>query len=238
MQNSIEGVIYKNLANAVSILGVLPLCLLLVKDGYQYLIPLIVYNNIMDDLDGILADKLKIRSRFGANLDNLCDTVSHAFFVMVVLVHFLDGDTQPGNLFCAALGVAAVVAILIRVAARLDPSEVAGSGSPTNELIRHLLFVLLLEETFGFNPVPYLSVVFVFHAVSMLVPFGMPYQIRSLAKSTFAISMVNGALLVAWLIPSATPIIATSFFGAYLFSLTVGAVRQIKGPGVDDDFQG
>ena len=77
-----------------------------------------------------------------------------------------------------------------------------------------------------------------FHAVSMLVPFGMPYQIRSLAKSTFAISLVNGALLVAWLIPSLTPIIAASFFGAYLFSLTVGAVQQIKGPKAEGDFQG
>ncbi len=60
MKTSIAGAIYKNLANAVSILGVLPLCLLFVADGYRYLIPLIVYNNIMDDLDGILAAKLNI----------------------------------------------------------------------------------------------------------------------------------------------------------------------------------
>ena len=237
MKTSIGGAIYKNLANAASILGVLPLCLLFVADGYQYLIPLIVYNNIMDDLDGILAAKLNIRSRLGADLDNLCDAVSHVLFVMFVLVHFFD-NAQPGNLFCATLGMAAVVAILLRVGKRLDPSQVAALGSPTNELIRHLLFVLLLANIFSFSPVPYLSVVFLFHIVSMLVPFHMPYQIRSLAKSAFAISMVNVALLVAWLIPSATPIVAACFFGAYLFSLSVGAVRQFKQPSFEDDCQG
>jgi phosphatidylserine synthase len=237
MKTSIGGVIYKNLANVVSILGVLPLCLLLVSDGYQYLIPLIVYNNIMDDLDGILAAKLNIRSRLGANLDNLCDAVSHVIFVMVILVHFL-GDAQPGNLVCATLGMGAVVAILLRVGTRLDPGQVALSGSPTNELIRHLLFMLLLANTFSFDPVPYLGVVFLFHTVSMLVPFAMPHQIRSLAKSTFAISMVNVALIVAWLMPGATPIVAAFFFGAYLFSLSVGAVRQVRGPSVGEDFKG
>ena len=52
--------IHRNLANGVSILGVLPLFILLREGGYQYLIPLIIYNNIMDDLDGILAAKLGI----------------------------------------------------------------------------------------------------------------------------------------------------------------------------------
>jgi len=48
-------VAYKNIPNIVSILGILPLALLFVDNGYQYIIPLIIYNNIMDDLDGILA---------------------------------------------------------------------------------------------------------------------------------------------------------------------------------------
>ena len=58
--------IYRNLANTVSILGVLPLVLLFLEDGYRYLIPLIIFNNVMDDLDGVLAAKLNIRSRFTA----------------------------------------------------------------------------------------------------------------------------------------------------------------------------
>jgi len=61
--------IYKNLPNIVSLLGVLPLSILFFKDGFQYLIPLIIYNNIMDDLDGILAIKLNLKSDFGAALD-------------------------------------------------------------------------------------------------------------------------------------------------------------------------
>ncbi|MGY8768112.1 MAG: hypothetical protein ACKVH8_06755 [Pirellulales bacterium] len=50
MLKSIGTTVYKNLANVVSILGVLPIALLFLEDGYQYLVPLIIYNNIMDDL--------------------------------------------------------------------------------------------------------------------------------------------------------------------------------------------
>ncbi len=44
--------VYRNLPNIVSILGVLPLCILLREDAFVYLCPLIVFNNVMDDLDG------------------------------------------------------------------------------------------------------------------------------------------------------------------------------------------
>jgi phosphatidylglycerophosphate synthase len=86
MRRSLGTIAYGNLANAVSILGVLPLCLLFLNDGFQYLIPLIVYNNFMDDLDGVLAGKLNIRSEFGAILDNVCDAFSHTLFVMLVVM--------------------------------------------------------------------------------------------------------------------------------------------------------
>ncbi|MEC4680024.1 MAG: CDP-alcohol phosphatidyltransferase family protein [Nitrospirota bacterium] len=76
--------LYRNLANAVSILGVLPLALLFLEDGYRYLVPLIIFNNVMDDLDGILAAKLHIRSRFGADLDNVCDVVAHGILVLAI----------------------------------------------------------------------------------------------------------------------------------------------------------
>ncbi len=230
MPNSTENIVYKNLANTVSILGVLPICFLFVKDGYHYLVPLIVYNNIMDDLDGILATKLNIKSRLGANLDNLCDAIAHTVFVMVVGVHFLGEDRSPGG-FCAALSVVAAAAIVLRVATRLNPNAVAGIGSPTNELIRHIMFVLLLAQNFSSSPVPFLIAVFAIHAVSMLVPFGMPYQIRSLAKSAIAIIVVNMALVMAWLIPLATPVIAAGFIAAYLYSFVLGTVRWTKAKG-------
>jgi hypothetical protein len=47
--------LYRNLANATSILGVLPLVILLLDGGYKYVVPLIIFNNFMDDLDGGLA---------------------------------------------------------------------------------------------------------------------------------------------------------------------------------------
>ncbi len=52
--------LYKNIPNIVSILGVIPLAILFLEDGFQYLLPLILYNNVMDDLDGILAAKLEL----------------------------------------------------------------------------------------------------------------------------------------------------------------------------------
>ena len=65
--------VYRNLPNIVSMLGVLPLSLLLLDDGFSYLPALIVYNNFMDDLDGILARELELSSDFGARLDNFSE---------------------------------------------------------------------------------------------------------------------------------------------------------------------
>ena len=153
MKRSAGSIIYDNLANSISILGVLPLCLLFLENGAQYLIPLIIYNNIMDDLDGILAAKLHIKSEFGAILDNVCDTFSHTVFVMLVAMQF-GNMTSDASLLTAAItlsGLVAAVTLVLRVASRLVPSSAPGAGSPTNELIRHLLFVLLLLKKYEFN---------------------------------------------------------------------------------------
>ncbi len=64
MQEPQRNVLLSNAANVVSILGMLPLCILFCECGYQYLVPLIVYNNIMDDLDGVLAGKLGILTTY------------------------------------------------------------------------------------------------------------------------------------------------------------------------------
>jgi len=76
--------LYRNLANATSILGVLPVMLRFLDDGYRYLVPLIIFNNMMDDLDGVLAAKLNIRSQYGADLDNICDAVAHVALALAV----------------------------------------------------------------------------------------------------------------------------------------------------------
>ena len=214
-----EKFIYKNIANIISILGVLPLCILFMDGGYQYLIPLFIYNNIMDDLDGILAVELNIESEFGAIMDNVCDAISHVVFVMVVGMHY--GGA------CAIFSLASAAAIILRVVFRLSPKTVSVAGSPTNELIRHVLFILLLADIFTFSPASILIVVFALHAASMLIPFKMRYLIRNMTKSTTAISLVNVALLVAWLVPSTTLIIASCFIVTYLFSFVVGGIMWL-----------
>ena len=209
--------IYRNLANATSLLGVLPLIILFLDNGYQYVIPLIIFNNFMDDLDGVLAAKLNIRSRFGADLDNVCDAVAHISLALAVGAHF-------GSLIIIASAIAAG-SILLRVVTRLNPSATEGTGSQTNELMRHMLFALLLAGQFDFSPEYILIAVFLIHAVSMLVPYSMPHPILDRAKSATALGLVNVALVAAWLVPITTPIITAAFVAAYIYSFIVGSVR-------------
>ena len=213
----------RNAANVVSIAGVLPLCILFGEHGYQYLIPLIIFNNIMDDLDGILAVKLDIKSRFGAMLDNVCDTVSHSVFVFVVGMHFFQRADSPlvGGA-CVAGCLLATAAIVFRSASRLDPESPTGIGSPTNELIRHMFFVIILSQIFKIDPTGFLVAAFAMHSLTMLAPFRMPYLIRSLTKSATAIGFVNVALVVAWLVPYSAPFIAVAFVGTYFLSFATG----------------
>ena len=213
--------LYSNLANATSILGVLPVALLFLDDGYRYLLPLIIFNNIMDDLDGVLAAKLDIRSRFGATLDNLCDAVAHVALTLAVGAHF--GGMV---LICSTI---AAGSIILRVASRLEPERATGGGSMTNELMRHLLFTVLLSEAGNFDPRPVLIPVFLLHSVSMLVTYRMSALIRAQAKSATAVGLVNAALLAAWLTPLVALPVAAAFLGTYLHSFTTGGIHWLRG---------
>ncbi len=212
--------IYRNLPNIVSILGVLPLCILLLDDGFAYLCALVVFNNVMDDLDGILAKKLRLSSGFGAGLDNVCDAVAHILIAMVVGAHY-------GGIVLA-FSLLATVAILVRVVQRLAPSPASGTGTPTNELMRHLLLLSILQELYGFDITAYLIVVLLLNSVSMLVPFAMPHLVRSRATSATAILSVNVALALACGIPATAPFIAAAFFGTYLYSFAVGGLGWLR----------
>lgn len=212
--------IYRNLANATSILGVLPLVVLFLDDGYRYAVPLIIFNNFMDDLDGVIAAKLNIRSRFGADLDNVCDAVAHIILVLAVGVHF-------GSLLIAASAIAAG-SILLRTVTRLNPNATEGTGSQTNELMRHMLFTLLLAVQFDFSQEYILIAVFLIHSVSMLMPYPMPHPIIMRAKSAAMLGLLNAALVAAWLVPIVTPIVTAAFVAAYMYSFIfiVGRVRS------------
>ena len=114
--------VYRNLANAMSVLGVLPLVVLFLDDGYRYVVPLILFNSFMDDFDGIVAAKLNIRSRFGANLDNVCDAVAHIILALAVGAHF-------GGPLIAASAIAAG-SILLRSEERRVGKECRSRWSP------------------------------------------------------------------------------------------------------------
>jgi len=220
MSKSQGNIVYRNLANITSILGVLPLVLLFQEDGYRYLIPLIIFNNVMDDLDGILAARLNIRSRFGGDLDNVCDAVAHVALVMAVGAHY-------GGVVLMVSTVA-TAAILLRVTTRVNPDGQTGNGSATNELMRHMLFVLLLTQMFDLDPGFYLVLIFLLHSVTMIVPFKLTVLIRGLAKTTTAVIFVNVALVAAWLIPVTTPFIAVAFFATLLYSFIVGGGQWLR----------
>ena len=195
--------------------------MLFLEDGFQYLLPLLLYNNAMDDLDGILAVKLDLKSEFGAALDNVCDAVAHILVVMAVGIHY-------GGL-CALLSLVAAVSILVRVVSRLTSTSESNEGSPTNELMRHILFAMVVTQHFGIAPQPFLAAVFVLNAVSMQVPYPLRYSIRSLTTSTTAIGGVNVALGIAWWFPVTAPAIAACFVATYLYSLAAGGLAWGRG---------
>lgn len=213
--------IYRNLPNIVSILGVVPLSLLLLEDGFTYLPALIIYNNFMDDLDGILARKMRLSSDFGARLDNVADAVSHILITLVVGAHYRG--------IVLAFSVLAAAAILIRVVQRLGPSPASGTGTPTNELMRHLLLLVVLQNAFAFDITGYLVAAFLLNAVSMLVPFNMAHLVRARAKTVAAVLGVNAALAVAWGVPVTSPFVAAAFFGTYLYSFAVSGFVWLRG---------
>ena len=189
--------IRRQAANFVSILGVLPIGLLVLDGGRDSLIPLMSTTTSWTTSTALLAVKLGVKSDFGARLDNVCDAIAHAAFVMVV--------GMPGGGISAAASLAAVTAIILRCVSRLSPGPVTQHGSPTNEFIRHILFILLLTTLAGVAAAPYLTAAFVFHTVSMLVTYRMPWLIRSMTTSATTIGLVNVALIVAWLVPYTTP---------------------------------
>ncbi len=220
MQNPIFNAVYKNLANVVSVLGILPLIVLFDENGYKYIIPLIIYNNVMDDLDGVIAKKLGLANATGMRLDNVCDGFAHTVFVMVVGMHY-------GGI-CALASLAASVSIILRVVTRLGPKVVLLNGSMTNELVRHTFFILLLSQVFNFPPEPFLVGAFALHSVSMLAPFPMPYLLRRLAKSAKAILLINLVLVVAWRVPFTTAFVAGCFFVSYLYSFGWGRLAWLR----------
>ncbi len=174
----------------------------------------------MDDLDGILAKKLGLCSEFGAGLDNVCDAVAHILIAMVVGFHF-------GGVVLAA-SLLSAVAILIRVVQRIAPSHVPGTGTPTNELMRHLLLLTMLHQFYAFEITTYLVAVYLLNSASMLVPFAMPHLVRSKTKSATAILGVNVALVLTWVSPETAPFMAVVFLGTYLYSFAVGAVGWLR----------
>ncbi len=103
-----------------------------------------------------------------------------------------------------------------------------GAGSPTNELIRHMFFVLLLARVFSFDVAIVLAAVFTLHTVSMLLPHRMPGLIRSVTKSAFFIGLVNVALVMAWLAPYAAPVVAAAFGSTYLYGFVLGGLKWFK----------
>jgi phosphatidylserine synthase len=206
--------VYRCLPNAVSLVGVLPLCLLLTPGGQVYLPLLIVFNNAMDDLDGMLARWLRVTSRFGFRLDNVCDAAGHTLIAMAVGAQF------GGWGLLAATAPSA--AILVRMTSRLQAEGPNGLGSTTNELMRHLLFVLLSAQAFGVAMRGWVIAVFLIHAVALVAPIPMPHLLRSRARAPWAVGLINAALVVALLAPRWTPLIALPFVATFISSLWAG----------------
>jgi len=204
--------IYKNCANFISLLGLAPVCLLFYDGGFQFIVPFIIYNNIMDDLDGMVAKKLGIRSQFGANVDNICDAVAHSAIVIAVGTHF------GGVLIVFSL--VAAFSIVLRTANRIEPNSIAGEGSQTNELLRHAMFILLIGEMVELNVVPVLAVIFLMNSISMLLPIRLPFMFAHYAKTPASMAWFNISLMLAYWVQPLTYLIGAAFFMTYIYSFS------------------
>src|SRR5262245_42943480 len=205
-----------NLPNVASVLGAAPLVLALGPDG-QALLPLLLrYNSAMDGLDGRLARARRAESAFGASLDNLWDAVAHVLLAMAV--------AGPRGGAAQAASALACAAILLRMTWRLRADARSGCGSTTNELMRHLLFILLAERALGRDLSGLVTAVLAVHAATLVAPFPMPYLIRTLARTPARIALVNASLVAAWLWPPALALAALAYGGSYLVSLGAGAL--------------
>lgn len=203
---------YRNLPNAVSVLGVVPLIALFTPVGPRYLAELIFFTNLMDDVDGTLARELNLRSSFGAALDNVCDAAGHIILVMAV------GGLAGGYVLAFAMLTAA--AILVRITKRVHTPD--ANGSPTNELLRHLFLVLVAARATGLSLHPLLGATLFVHAVTMVCPFPMPYILRTRATKTVPIFALNVLLAVAYVVPWSIPLVAAPFVLTYVASIYAG----------------
>ena len=91
-----------------------------------------------------------------------------------------------------------------------------------------MLFVIIVSRIFDFDPTLFLITTFSMHTVTMLVPVRMPYLIRSLTKTAVAIGLVNGALILACLVPYLAPVIAVSFIGSYFLSILTSGIGWLR----------
>ena len=220
--------IYKNCANLLSLLGVAPLFILFQEGGFQYIIPLIIYNNILDDLDGFVAKKLKIRTQYGGNLDNICDAVAHSIIVISVGIHF------EGSL--ALFSIVAVSSIILRITNRFELGSNFKGGTQTNELMRHIMFILILSELEGFNPSPILALVFVLNSISMLITIPFPFMLVHFTNNSTSLTLFNFSLILAFLVKPLSYIFGGAFLLTYIYSFTkvilvlvMSKVRKLAG---------
>jgi hypothetical protein len=75
-----------------------------------------------------------------------------------------------------------------------------------------------------------MTVIFILHGITMLVPFELPHLIRNRTRSLGAIAAVNLSLLTAWLVPVTVIPIAICFAGTYLYSLVTQGFKWLQSP--------
>ena len=93
-------------------------------------------------------------------------------------------------------------AILLRIVSRLVATKTHCVGTPTNELMRHILFTIVLANYFDFDPKASLIIVFILNSISMLLQYPMPNLICNKVNSSVKMWLFNVSLLAVWLLPA------------------------------------
>jgi hypothetical protein len=128
-----------------------------------------------------------------------------------------------GTYFGGALTVISLIAafsIVLRTAARIDPNSISDQGTQTNELLRHIMFILLIGEMTGLNLVPILTTIFLMNSISMLLPTRFPFMLVHYAKTPVSMMWFNISLILAYWFQPLTYLIGAAFFITYIYSFS------------------
>jgi phosphatidylserine synthase len=178
--NNLIALIKSQAANSISLLGIIPVFLLLYPQMYSYFPLIASFNILADDLDGIVARSMGTNSERGRFIDILCDAFSHIVLLMAA--------AKNHGFFIKLLALTALVSMISRLASSSLKKVGKFNGTTTNEYVVSMHLVIALELLWGVN----LEVLLAILTVVSIVTLNMNAKIKTLRR------IMNNRLLITF----------------------------------------